>query len=183
MIIGIVGKAGAGKDTVADYLVEKYNFRKFAFADKLKEIAKDLFNVNKKDEDGRYILQQLGSKMREIQENIWIDYVFRQIEEENAVISDVRYVNEAQRIIDEGGVLILLHVSDNIRKSRIEKRDGRKISSAEFNKFSQHSSEKEFDRICNERLIIGEVFNIIIGDFNVTKEDVYPVIDDIISLI
>ena len=41
--IGLVGKAGTGKDTVAAYLVAVYGFRKFAFADKLKEIDTELF--------------------------------------------------------------------------------------------------------------------------------------------
>ena len=43
MIIGLSGYAGAGKDTVADILVEEYGFVKVAFADKLKEFA---YNVN-----------------------------------------------------------------------------------------------------------------------------------------
>jgi len=34
-ILGLAGPAGVGKDTVADYLVKAYGFRKFAFSDAL----------------------------------------------------------------------------------------------------------------------------------------------------
>ena len=35
IILGLAGQAGAGKDTCADYLVERYDFVKFAFSDAL----------------------------------------------------------------------------------------------------------------------------------------------------
>lgn len=42
-IIGLCGQAGAGKDTVADYLVKQYNCTKMAFASPLKTVAEELF--------------------------------------------------------------------------------------------------------------------------------------------
>jgi len=43
MIIGLSGYARAGKDTIGDYLVEEYGFKKMAFADKMREF---LYQVN-----------------------------------------------------------------------------------------------------------------------------------------
>lgn len=44
MIIGIAGRAGSGKDTVADLLVRDHRFVKIAFADPLKRICKKVFD-------------------------------------------------------------------------------------------------------------------------------------------
>lgn len=38
-IVGITGKAGAGKDTAAAFLIENYGFQRIAFGDALKEAA------------------------------------------------------------------------------------------------------------------------------------------------
>ena len=67
--IAITGKMCSGKTTIANYLIEKNNqFVKISFADKVKEIATDLFNMKEKN---RYLLQSIGTKMREIDEDVW----------------------------------------------------------------------------------------------------------------
>ena len=43
MLIGICGKAGAGKDTVGDFLIQNYGFNKIALADPIKRLVKDIF--------------------------------------------------------------------------------------------------------------------------------------------
>ena len=43
MIIGLVGKKGSGKDTMADFLVENYHFKQYAYAEPLKKLCQDLF--------------------------------------------------------------------------------------------------------------------------------------------
>lgn len=45
MIIGLHGHIGAGKDTVADYLVAKYNFKKIGFSDQLYAGICGLFDI------------------------------------------------------------------------------------------------------------------------------------------
>jgi len=44
MIIGLLGQAGVGKDTAADYLVKKHGFAKVALADPLKRICREVFD-------------------------------------------------------------------------------------------------------------------------------------------
>lgn len=46
MIIGILGDAGAGKDTVADHLVSKYGFRKHQIAKKLYQQVAQTYRVS-----------------------------------------------------------------------------------------------------------------------------------------
>lgn len=43
LIIGVCGKAGSGKDTIADILVKDHGFVKVAFADPLKRICQEVF--------------------------------------------------------------------------------------------------------------------------------------------
>lgn len=58
MLIGIIGLKRSGKDTLADYLIQNYNFEKISAADPIKEISRILFphwdesiiETNKKDE-------------------------------------------------------------------------------------------------------------------------------------
>ena len=45
-IIGFLGKKRCGKDTSGDYLIEKYGFVKYAFADPVKQICKILFDFS-----------------------------------------------------------------------------------------------------------------------------------------
>ena len=44
MLIGLCGLIGSGKGTVADILVEKHNFQKISFADKLKDGVASVFD-------------------------------------------------------------------------------------------------------------------------------------------
>lgn len=44
-VIGLCGGIGSGKDSAADHLVEKYGFVKLSFADKLKKLCMDLYDL------------------------------------------------------------------------------------------------------------------------------------------
>lgn len=48
-LIGIVGAAGAGKDTVADYLVEEYGCQKYASGDPIKDVAMRHYGMSHED--------------------------------------------------------------------------------------------------------------------------------------
>jgi hypothetical protein len=45
MIIGISGRAGAGKDTVAELFIRKFGFKRVSFADSLKEVCSTSFDI------------------------------------------------------------------------------------------------------------------------------------------
>lgn len=127
MLIGIVGKARSGKDTVANFLVAEFNFAKLSFADPLKAIIMELFDMSHEQLYGdlkevvdkryaqtpRWLLQYIGTNVfRKLHENIWVNAGIRQCEKTLAnqnvagiVISDVRFQNEFSAIKEAGGQL------------------------------------------------------------------------------
>jgi len=119
MLVGLSGKFCAGKDALGDYLIEKYHFRRVSFADKLKSVCVDLFGMVGKD---RTLLQDVGTALRKVDELVWIKYPFKSVKDnENIVITDVRYRNEFDYIKKKGGYMIRLECQQDIRKKRYEK--------------------------------------------------------------
>ena len=51
MIIAVIGKKRSGKDTLANYLVKNYNFKKYGFGDPVKEICKLMFGFSQEQID------------------------------------------------------------------------------------------------------------------------------------
>lgn len=49
IILGLSGAAGVGKDTIADYLVTRYGFEKFAFSDALYREVVEAFGLKSED--------------------------------------------------------------------------------------------------------------------------------------
>lgn len=114
MIIGINGKAGSGKDTVGDYLCEKYGFRKDSLAAPLKTAVQTIFNIDDftmydrderekelNDWEGwsvRKLLQYVGTEMfrNMIVDNIWVKSLWLRNKDhgDNIVVSDCRFPNE-----------------------------------------------------------------------------------------
>lgn len=121
-IIGLVGYAGVGKDTAARILTDDLGYVRIGFADPLKRILTSIGwdgnKSNKKPCDccgmlqGRELLQVAGTEgVRQVLgENIWTDYLVSVVSDisQNFVVSDVRFVDEANRLKDLGACLIRL---------------------------------------------------------------------------
>ena len=77
MKIGICGKMCSGKSTLAKKIIEYYyndEYVKDSFAGKIYEIAHDVFNMKDKN---RVLLQQIGTKMRDINKDVWINFIIK----------------------------------------------------------------------------------------------------------
>lgn len=183
MIIGVLGRKGSGKDTVADYVVTKFKFEKMTFAKPLKDACKILFNFTdeqlygdlKEVNDARWgvsprqVLQYLGTDVirkgmkqliPDIQDNFWVNLLRIKYLEKiqfdpntKVIVSDVRFQNEIDMVHQMGGIVIKLIRPLN---SNID----------------VHESEKNIDNLNGE-------FNIINDG---TLEELYKKIDEIISL-
>ena len=106
--IGLIGLAGSGKDTAAEAL-EKTHYR-YAFAGRLKSIARLFGWDGQKDERGRTLLQELGMAGRKYDQDIWVNCIKRHLGSEmlkyKLVFTDVRFQNEADYVRSIGGIIV-----------------------------------------------------------------------------
>ena len=125
MIIGISGVARSGKDTLANHFVNIFKSldikaKRYAFADELKREVRPflkkktgLDSFTQKDDEKKIIrpfLVAYGTHIRRaLNENCWIETLSKFLKQnEIAIVSDVRYKNEADWIQKNG---FLIHIA------------------------------------------------------------------------
>ena len=124
MIIGLSGYASSGKDSVAQILVEKFGYKRMAFADAIRDILYTLnpltnnglhvkalvddygWDIAKQDNEIRRLLQVLGTEVGRnfFGDDVWVDVLISKLEPmDKVVITDVRFQNEAREIHNLAG--------------------------------------------------------------------------------
>lgn len=114
-ILVLTGWSQSGKDTVADILVKKHSFVKYAIADPLKDYCSTLFGFPREladTQEGKKTLFRLGHQTKTIRQilihtakedrarfgdSIYIQDIMKKISnknDKNIVISDLRYFTE-----------------------------------------------------------------------------------------
>jgi hypothetical protein len=139
MIIGVCGLIGAGKDTVADYLVNIHQFRRESFANTLKDAVSAIFGWDRELLEGRtrhsrewreqqdawwtqrlgrpitprWVLQYWGTEVvrKGFHDDTWIASLENKLRKttDDVVISDCRFPNEIEAIKRAGGMVIRVH--------------------------------------------------------------------------
>lgn len=142
IIIGLTGHKQVGKDTIADYLCRTFGFKKLAFANPLKNAAREVFGFSDAQLYGdqkevidpfwnvtpREVLQVVGTDLfrltlpqfiPQIGNQIWTRTLERQLQQERLqnprqsfVVTDVRYPNEAEVVHRFGGILMRVERPD-----------------------------------------------------------------------
>lgn len=132
MIIGLSGYAQTGKDTVAEHLISKYNYKRVAFAD---PIRKALYTLDPLVEVGEFravhlssavdsmgweetkrlsketrrLLQVLGTEVGRnmFGPDFWVNQGMSNVSKfDNKVFTDVRFPNEYKAIKAREGIII-----------------------------------------------------------------------------
>lgn len=126
-LIGLVGAAGSGKDTVAD-LLKDYGWEKFAFAKALKDMCIEFLDLSYDDaytQEGkmkfndfwgmtnREILQKVGTDAfrNGFHPDTWVKIAELQIQKllnegKKIIVTDCRFDNEAELIEKLGGIVM-----------------------------------------------------------------------------
>jgi hypothetical protein len=131
ILIGITGRARCGKDTAADYLSANIGFKKYSFAQPIKDAVKSIFGLTEDHVNGhlkevvlpdighspRFLMQTLGTEWgrKIVNDQVWLLAAHRKIAnlgDYPIVIPDVRFENEASFIRNNGGLLIHINRPD-----------------------------------------------------------------------
>lgn len=111
-VIGLGFRARCGKDTLASYMhaLMPEESRVYHFADALKAWCR--VQGMMKEKDG-LLLQVIGTDVfrQRVDSNIWVKCLQYQIEEDHprvAIISDMRFPNEAEWVKSRGGLTVRL---------------------------------------------------------------------------
>lgn len=140
LIIGLAGRARSGKTTVAEIL-ENHGFKHVSFAHHIRLFVTQLASAVdptfqlERDKNKpmwwagghtpRYLMQTIGTEWGRqlINPQLWVEHLVARIYSSHminshVVISDVRFDNEAQVIIDAGGIVI------NVVREGVDTTDG-----------------------------------------------------------
>jgi dephospho-CoA kinase len=182
MLFGVIGLNGSGKDTVADYLVEKYSFVHYgcgqAVRDELKKQGKDYLN--------RENMIDLANKMRKEKGNdYWAKYIFEKFfDSQDLIISSIRNPAEINFIKSKGGKLIRVDAEQKTRFERVSKRaeDSSKHGSKDFEEFKRlEKIELESSDPSKQQLLACLEKADYSVDNSSSLEELYPQIDSIIK--
>lgn len=125
MKLFLMGKAGCGKDTVAQYLVDKHGFVKFRLAQAIEDMCRDNHGMIGKD---RELMIRVGEEFKvSFGQDYWLRLVADQVKHSGAarvVISDVRFPYEYDYFDLEGFLPVRILCPDNKRIKRLAERDG-----------------------------------------------------------
>lgn len=163
----LFGEVGAGKDTVADYLVEHHHCAKKKLGRYIHH-AVDAFSY-KENFDKRCAMQDFGQSMRKIfGDDVWNEALWRDMcpQQVPFVIADGRQINEYHYWTGKGFLAIGITASPEVRAKRLLERDG-VDQSHRFNHETEEQARYVINNFC--RAVIHNEFDRI--------EDLYETVD------
>ena len=172
-IIGLSGKAGAGKNLAASLLsgmVQPRSNVQFSLAAPLKKHVREAFQLTEEQTDGckknepcdvinvygapytpRELMIKVGQFYRSLVPTFWVDVLIRSIQQrpevQVAFVTDVRFPNEADAIHAAGGLIIRLQRDRDLLIQGAHEADVSETSLDNYDKFDHViSAEQNTDR-------------------------------------
>jgi hypothetical protein len=202
MIIGVCGLIGAGKDTIADYLVNIHQFRRESFANTLKDAVSSVFGWDRTMLEGRtkqsrewreqrdewwsnrlgkeitprLMLQLWGTEVcrKGFHDDIWIASLENKLRNttDDVVISDCRFPNEIAAIKNAGGIVVCVERGIRPHWINIAVQANKGVVSA-----SKWLADEKIH--ASETSWIGTEFNAVI-DNNAGMDHLYTQVNDLV---
>tara|TARA_B100000700_G_C14448787_1_gene580624 strand:+ start:58 stop:579 length:522 start_codon:yes stop_codon:yes gene_type:complete len=159
MKIAISGKMCSGKSTISKIIQEYDNrYEIFSFGKKIKILANELFGIDVNIKN-RSLLIEIASKMREIDINVWANYIINQTKDkEYCIIDDLRFQNELELLEKNGWKIIQLNINEDLQLDRIK--NLYKEDYKDHIKNKNHLSEKNKLKFKVEPLVIDSSNNL-----------------------
>jgi len=172
-VIGIIGKLCAGKDSVWEYIKEKYKIPLYSISGKLKVLAE-------KEHISR---EWLINFSRKLSEKFWDGYIAKKIiedsEEGTIMIVGMRQLGQLDFLRENTDfLLIAIQASDEIRFSRMQKRN-RPWDPKNLEEFRKIEKEDDGTSVQKISACIKQADIHLKNEGKI--EDVYKEIDTIIS--
>ena len=151
--IALFGKMRSGKDTVGQLLIDRYDFKKYAFGTGIGEIILKYFPDAFKNGKPRHHYQFIGQQLRELDPEVWIKYLLNTVEADalkrsvqeiplNVVVTDARQFNEYERLKENGYIIVKVETDEDVRLERI-KASGDNFTPEQLN----HPTELQVDLV------------------------------------
>ena len=123
-MIGLCAQSRMGKDTVAEIMMDlRSEYKTMAFGNELKKLISNYFEIPLQEIEEykttstihpnikvsmRKTLQLVGETMRQVSPDVWVNNALKNIPTDKCIITDVRYQNEMESILERNGILVLL---------------------------------------------------------------------------
>ncbi len=149
LVIGLSGRIGAGKGTIADYLSSKYSAESRRFSDILIDLLKRLHLLPERE-----YLQKMGATLRSIfGDDVLVKALQKDLEEAQSriiMVDGVRYPNEVEMLRTfKNSLLLFVDAPPEIRFKRVKKRNEKGEGSIDYNEFLR-AENRETERYLDE---------------------------------
>lgn len=152
MDIALIGKAGTGKSTAAEFLASNYSYTRLSIASTIRETAASLWGTNAAS--SRSTLQSLGVAIRQIDPDTWINLALGKMDsplnkDSIFVLDDVRFPNEYWKLRERDFITIRITADTVIRTDRL-KQSGKYENAEQLS----HESETALDSYMTDYTIV-----------------------------
>ena len=185
-IIALTSNLGCGKDYIIDNVIipilkslNKNRYLKISFADQIKINVMTKNNINysdvyiTKNSETRILLQNEGQLLRNINRDIWTDYldnwitVYNNRDIDIFLISDLRYKNEYEYVKKNNGIIIKIIAPERNTNKLLQESNGNQEI---MNKIKSHQSECDLNNLTNDLYDL-VIYNDINNDCKIIKDD------------